>query len=166
MLAKIIKLALLAVAALVVVGFIALQIIMGCGKPNYNGRIMVTSENLGAETAVYRDDFGVAHIVADTERDAFFALGYAHAQDRIFQMFLTRLACQGRLTEVVGDAPTDPGMLGHESLLEQDKFNRVVGFADLGRRGVAYLDPQSLELAEAYAAGVNLYLERTKKLPA
>jgi len=165
MLAKIIKLALLAVAALVVVGFIALQIIMGCGKPNYNGRIMVTSENLGAETAVYRDDFGVAHIVADTERDAFFALGYAHAQDRIFQMFLTRLACQGRLTEVVGDAPTDPGMLGHESLLEQDKFNRVVGFADLGRRGVAYLDPQSLELAEAYAAGVNLYLERTKKLP-
>jgi len=67
-------------------------------KPNYTGKIeLSTIEN---ETAVYFDDFGIPHIYAENELDAMTALGYVHAQDRLWQMELMKRIAPGRLSEI------------------------------------------------------------------
>jgi penicillin amidase len=81
---------------------------------------------------------------AASERDAYFGLGFAHAQDRPAQLVWLRRAAQGRLAEVEGD-----------SALEADVEARVVGFARHAEAEAARLSPAARELLEAYAAGVN-----------
>lgn len=165
MLWKTLKIFLVIIVLLIGVAVAGIQIIMGRGKPQYNGRLVVSGGAIGAPAVVWRDRYGVAHIEAATEKDAYFALGYVHAQERLFQMELTRRVCKGTLTEIIPDAPTDPGAFGHDSLLKQDKFNRIVGFAMLGERGLEALGTESLAMLESYSAGVNEYIRRTRKLP-
>ena len=74
-------------------------------------------EGLSGPVTVTRDQWGVPHIKASTDLDAFWAQGYVHAQDRLWQMELNRRTGAGRLSEILGDAA-----------LEQDKFLRTWGF--------------------------------------
>ncbi|MBP1653530.1 MAG: Penicillin amidase, partial [Bacteroidetes bacterium] len=68
--------------------------------PRSEGRVQVSG--LTAPVDVYRDDYGVPLVAAGTERDLMFAIGYVHAQDRLWQMDLMRHAGEGRLSELFG----------------------------------------------------------------
>ena len=69
-------------------------------KPSYEGELKL--KNLDKETTTYFDDFGVPHIYANSEKDAMIALGYIHAQDRLWQMELLKRIAPGRLSEIFG----------------------------------------------------------------
>jgi penicillin amidase len=97
---------------------------------------------------IYRDSFGIPHIYASTEHDLFFAEGFVHAQDRFWQMDFWRHIGSGRLSEMFG-----------ESQLDTDRFLRTLGWARVVEKELAALDPQSMAILDAYAQGVNAYLQ-------
>ncbi len=98
---------------------------------------------------VLRDRFGVPHIFAADRHDVFFLQGYVTAQDRLWQMDLYRRAAAGRLAEVLGE----PG-------LDSDKFMRTVGLARAAALDLAIASPAALEVLQAYADGVNKFIEQ------
>lgn len=114
--------------------------------PQTTGVVLVPG--LKARTEILRDRWGVPHIYADSEDDLFFAQGYIHAQDRMWQMELLRRVATGRLSEVLGE----PG-------LELDRLMRVVGLHRAAAAEAGLLDPESRRVLEAYAAGVNAYMQ-------
>ena len=124
----------------------------GSAHPQVSGRI----EARGAEGAieVVRDRFGVPHIFANSEADAFFGQGFLHAQDRLFQMEGMRRMAAGRVAEVTG-----PGAL------ESDRFMRRLGLADRAGRDLARLDGGDRAVLEAYARGVNAGTRSFSTLP-
>jgi penicillin amidase len=102
---------------------------------------------LQAPVQIVRDAHGAAHIFGANDHDVYFALGYAHAQDRFFQMDVTRRSTEGRVSEIVGT-------LG----LKLDARARIEGFAGLVDTLTAALTPDLRANLEAYAAGVNARL--------
>jgi penicillin amidase len=121
--------------------------------PTIEGRIEVAG--LDAPVEVVRDAYAVPHIEAASFRDAVFAEGFVHAQDRLWQMDFRRRLGSGRLAEVLGPAA-----------LPTDRFIRTLGFERAARASLAHLRPDTVALLEAYAAGVNAWLaSRTGPLP-
>jgi len=121
--------------------------------PQTDGSVVVSG--LSADTEIRRDTRGVPTIRAHNEGDAFFALGYVHAQDRLFQMELMRRLGAGRLAEVLGS-----------NALESDKFMRTLGLYRHAEANAEVLDPATREAIEHYAAGINSWLEtRERPLP-
>lgn len=122
-------------------------------QPVHEGVFVVNA--LAAPATVTRDAEGVPHIAARSEADALFALGYVHAQDRLWQMDFNRRVAQGRLAEVAGPAA-----------LDTDRFMRTLGIARTAEAITAKLDVQTRTMVDAYAAGVNAYFAgRTGPLP-
>lgn len=117
--------------------------------PQRRGAVRVTG--LQGSVEVIRDRWGVPHIYADSEADLFFAQGYVHAQDRLWQMELQRRVGSGRLAEVLG-----------EEALEIDRFFRVLGTHRATQAEAKALDDESRQALEAYSAGVNAYLASRK----
>jgi penicillin amidase len=109
---------------------------------------------LGRPVEVLRDRFGVPHIFAQSLADATRALGYVHAQDRLWQMEMNRRTAAGRLAEVLG-APA----------LETDRFLRTLGVRRAALANFARLDEQTQQLLESYAEGVNAFLATDPVLP-
>ncbi|HHB78629.1 MAG TPA: penicillin acylase family protein, partial [Saprospiraceae bacterium] len=70
--------------------------------PQYSGTIDL--EGVTSPVEVHYDDYGIPHIYAQNAQDAYHALGYAHAQDRLFQMEMIRRLVSGRLSELLGPA--------------------------------------------------------------
>ena len=104
---------------------------------------------------IVRDREGLPHIFAADEADATAALGFAHAQDRLWQMEMNRRIANGRLAEIVGA----PG-------LETDRFLRTIGIRRSAEAIHAGLDAETRASLAAYARGVNAYLAtRTAPLP-
>lgn len=103
---------------------------------------------LDAQVDIYRSADGVPHIYAATEHDLFFAQGYVHAQDRFWQMDFSRHVGSGRLAEMFG-----------ESQVETDAFLRTLGWTRLAEQELLQLDPEVIAILEAYAEGVNAYLD-------
>jgi penicillin amidase len=97
---------------------------------------------------VLRDPYGVPHIYAANEHDLFMAQGFVHAQDRFWQMDFWRHIGAGRTAEMFG-----------ESQVETDKFLRTMGWARVAAQELEQIDPQTLSTMEAYAEGVNAYLQ-------
>ena len=121
--------------------------------PDSDGEVAVAGLRAGVE--IRRDDDGIVTILAETEEDAAFALGYAHAQDRLWQMDFMRRTGAGRLSEVVG-----------AGALPIDRFMRTLGLYRLAEANLQHLDTPLRATLEAYAAGVNGYLEaRSGPLP-
>src|SRR6267154_1110321 len=121
--------------------------------PQVEGRIAV--QGLKAAVTIARDGDGVPLISAADDADAAFALGYAHAQDRLFQMELMRRNGAGRLAEIFG-APA----------LDTDRQMRVLGIYRLAEAEVPLLSEPVRRGLEAYAAGVNAFLaSRSGALP-
>lgn len=117
----------------------------------------LTLPGLKAPVTVYRDERGVPHIEASSEHDLYMAQGYVTAQDRLFQMDLSRRAASGRLSEIVG-----------EKALETDKLFRAIGLRRAAEESVKAYSPWVLELMDAYSAGVNAYMQEATasgKLP-
>ena len=108
----------------------------------------IAAAGLIAPVKVIRDKWGVPHIYAENEHDLFFAQGYVHAQDRLWQMETTRRFGSGKLSEVFGKAAVD-----------SDRFMRTLGLRRNAEKIWAGYDPQSREILEAYAQGVNTYVD-------
>ncbi|MDO8123222.1 MAG: penicillin acylase family protein [Candidatus Hermodarchaeota archaeon] len=102
---------------------------------------------LDGEIHIVRDYWGVPHIFASSLNDLYLGCGYAHAQDRLFQLDLFRRIAEGKLAEVFGD-----------EYIELDLTNRQLGLGQAANASLAILAPQILELLESYAEGINLYM--------
>ena len=109
---------------------------------------------LGAEVEVLRDPHGIPHIFAKSEADAQFALGFVHAQDRLWQLEMNRRIGSGRLAEVLGS-----------TALDTDRFLRTLGIRRTAEANLRHLDADSRRLLGAYAAGVNAFLATKPVLP-
>ncbi|MBX7150768.1 penicillin acylase family protein [bacterium] len=105
------------------------------------------AEGLVATVEVYRDQYGMPHIMADNEHDLMFSAGYVQAQDRLWQMDLLRRVAAGRLSEILGT-----------KTLEADKFLRTIGLMRTAKMIADSLDSETRTLLQAYSDGVNLYL--------
>lgn len=116
-------------------------------RPDYSGTL--TLNNLESEVDVYFDDYGIPHIYADNELDARRALGYVHAQDRLWQMELIRRIAAGRLSELFG-----------EKMIRNDKFFSSLGIEEAAEETIRKLDTTSkaYTLAMAYLDGVNQFI--------
>ena len=104
------------------------------------------------EVTVERDQWGVPHIRAASLDDLVEAQGYAMAQDRLWQMDLLRRVARGQLSEILGPVT-----------LKIDKDFRTLGFGRAAERDVALLDAEPRKLIEAYARGVNKFIEQHQK---
>ncbi|SFW23022.1 penicillin acylase family protein [Cellulophaga fucicola] len=116
--------------------------------PVYEGEANL--KNLSENVDVYYDSYGIPHIYGVSEKDATRALGYVHAQDRLWQMELLRRISAGQLSEIFG-----------EDLVETDKLFLALGIDDYSKETVANLDPNSdyVLLTEAYLDGINQFIE-------
>lgn len=114
--------------------------------PQLDGTIALPG--LSEPVAIERDSYGVVTIRAANDADAYFALGFVHAQDRLSQMELTRRLASGRLSEAVGDA-----------LIDTDKFMRTLGLRRQAEAQLAGVSPALRATIDAYTAGVNAFLE-------
>lgn len=119
--------------------------------PEYNG--VQPLAGLSQTTEVYFDDYGIPHIFAQNEMDAQRALGYVHAQDRLWQMELLRRIAPGRLSEIFGS-----------KLLKTDRFFAASGIAEYSQRSAAEIDRNSeaYRLTMAYVEGINQYIKEGK----
>src|SRR5438128_4812852 len=113
--------------------------------PQLDGAIQVAG--LEAPVEVSRDARGVPHIRARSLEDAVFAQGYVTAQDRLWQMDMSRRLARGELSEVLG-----------RRTIELDIENRKPGLAQAADRAARELDPPSREVLAAYARGVNAFI--------
>lgn len=138
----------LLVAILVVVAgaaFLAWRIAVGA-LPQLDGAIAVPG--LAAPVDVYRDARGTPHLYAASLEDALAAQGYLHAQDRLWQMDLLRRVAAGELSEVFG-----------KGTLAMDRENRILGMRLAAARAAAALPTEGRSVLEAYARGVNAFIE-------
>jgi penicillin amidase len=115
--------------------------------PRLDGAIGVPG--LQKEVVVERDRWGVPHIRASSVEDMVEAQGYVMAQDRLWQMDLLRRVSRGQLSEILGPAT-----------LEIDKQFRTFGFGRAAERDLAAMDPASRAIMEAYARGVDRFIEQ------
>ena len=117
--------------------------------PKKKGDLII--EGLHEPVEIIFDRFGVPHIYAENEDDLFFAQGYVHAQDRLWQMEFNRRTGSGRLSEIFG-----------EVAIEADRFCRRLGMHRAARTEEARLPEHNRRILDAYTRGVNAYIERNK----
>ena len=119
-------------------------------QPQYSGRL--TLAGLQEEVEVIFDAYGIPHIYGQNEEDVYFALGYVHAQERLFQMEMMRRVAAGRLAEILG-----------EKLVKTDKFFRALGvLKGAEMNAVIFLKDKTSpakKAALAYLAGVNQFID-------
>ncbi len=135
--------ALVVVAALV--GGIVVVTAVRDSLPTHSGE--ATLPGLSAAVTVKRDGSGIPHIYGDSLTDLARAQGYVHAQERFFEMDLRRHITAGRLSELVGSAG-----------LETDKVVRTMGWRRVAEQELPTLEPETRQVLQAYADGVNRYL--------
>lgn len=135
------RLATLAVA-LIVIG-VALAYYLGSRSlPDYDKTLPVAG--ITADIEIVRDNSAVPHIMALSDRDAFFGLGYVHAQDRLWQLMMMRRTAQGRLSELFG-----------RRTLRTDTLLRRLDIYTAAKASVEHQDARTLDALEAYSAGIN-----------
>ncbi len=117
--------------------------------PAYDGTVSVTA--LEAPVTILRDNYAIPHVQAGSFRDAAYGLGYAHAQDRLWQMEMARRFVSGRLSEMFG-----------ARALPTDTMMRTMGLYRAAEEAVERLTPESRAILFAYAEGVNGYLRAHK----
>ncbi|WP_145106179.1 penicillin acylase family protein [Cereibacter sediminicola] len=113
--------------------------------PDYNESFRL--EGVSGPVEIVRNDANVPHIFGPTDEDVYFALGFAHAQDRLWQMVTMRRTAQGRLSEVFG-----------ERTLKIDELMRRYDLYGLAQASVEAQDPEVLAALEAYSRGVNAWI--------
>jgi penicillin amidase len=136
----------LSVAAFSVLILFFVYFFLSQSLPNYNKTVQFS--HLIAKTEVVRDTANVPHIFATNDHDTLFALGYVHAQDRLWQMTMLRRTAQGRLSELFG-----------KKTLSIDKVVRRLGIYGAAHNSVSALRPSTQLKLNAYAQGVNARLK-------
>jgi penicillin amidase len=115
--------------------------------PNYNNSYSL-KEPFGS-IRIIRDQYAIPHIFADDNRDIFFGLGFAHAQDRLWQMVLTRRFAYGRLSEVLGKQSNT-----------LDDFMKRMDIKNLSINSLQFQSQRTQEALESYSNGVNSWLKQ------
>ena len=131
-------------------------------QPQIDGRLQLVRQALpharadqGASIDIVRDVDGVPHIFAGSPDDAYFALGFAHAQDRLWQLEMHRRIAAGRMAEILGP-----------NALDTDRFMRTLGVRRNAEAILPNLAPDVQQSLQAYADGINAYLDqRSGPLP-
>jgi penicillin amidase len=137
----------LALAGLAALAFVVvLSYRLWSTRPQLSGR--VSAVGLAGEVEVLRDDHGVPHIYARSDHDAYFALGYVHAQDRVFQVELQQRMASGTLSELIG-----------EEALVSDRLFRALGLREVARASLPLLDAATRDALTGYVAGYNAALQ-------
>src|SRR4051812_40953838 len=114
--------------------------------PQTTGSLHISA--LDGKVTVIRDKAGIANIYADSPHDLFLAQGYVHAQERMWQMEVWRHISSGRLSELFGS-----------STIGEDRFIRTLGWRQAAERDLAALSPDARAAVDAYAAGVNDWID-------
>ncbi len=142
----------LAVGTLLVLAVLAVYLTLRASLPQLDGEI--AAPELKGVATIARDDLGTPTIRAAARRDVAFATGYAHGQDRFFQMDLMRRAAAGELAELLG-----------KPLIEMDEKFRIHGFRRIAAAIVQDSAAVDRELLDAYTAGVNFALRSAGARP-
>jgi acyl-homoserine-lactone acylase len=121
-----------------------------------------TADPLRAQVTIYRDTYGVPHIVGETQEATFFGYGYAQAQDHLEGMMLQYRDAQGRRAEVIGFEALGEGYLQfipYDYRWDGDYLQRLLRT----RKGVTErkheIDPKTYRILDGFARGVNAYIE-------
>jgi penicillin amidase len=138
-----------AVIGIAIIAAVLFYLYLRQSVSGYSGEAKLAG--LSAPVEIVRDKHAIPHIFASTWNDAYFALGYAQAQDRLWQMEMNRRIAAGRISEVVG-----------ERALEVDKLFRTVGFRRVAQSNFESLDSETKSALRSYSAGVNAYLKERK----
>lgn len=117
--------------------------------PTVEGRLTV--RGLDAPLTILRDGHGVPHVLAASQRDAWFGLGFAQAQDRLAQLVYLVRAARGRTAEVVGPE----GVVA-------DRWSRTLGFGRLADVRAERVDADTRRVLDAFAAGVSAWIEEVR----
>lgn len=142
---KILKVALFSILFILIGFFFFIFIQIQLYIPRIKGTVSL--DGLEAEVRITRDNWGIPHIFAQSENDLFFACGFVHAQDRMWQMELSRRAGFGRLSEIFG-----------RRTVENDKFMRNIGLKEAVQKDFEKLSPRMKELLQSYSHGVNSWI--------
>ena len=117
---------------------------------------------LADQVSIYRDEYGVPHIVGDTEEATFFGYGYAQAQDHLEKMMLQYRDAQGRRSEVQGFEALGDGYLRfipYEYRWDGDYLQRLLRTKRTVVERRDQIDPQVYGILSGFARGVNAYIE-------
>ena len=144
---KLLKITVIFIGMLAIGGLIFIHHLKTRALPDYNKEIKLSG--LIADVTVMRDSLAIPHIYAENEHDLYLAVGYAMAQDRLWQMDLLRRVTQGRLSEILGKDLVDADML-FRSLRFTEKSKNVFGTADANIRSCV----------ESFAEGVNQFIRK------
>ncbi|WP_340679278.1 penicillin acylase family protein [Paraglaciecola sp.] len=136
--------------ALFAVGYLFVQ--LQYTLPDTEGEI--TLVGLHEQVSITRDIMGAVSILGQTDEDVFFALGYAHAQDRLWQLELQRRTSRGELSEIFG-----------KSALNFDIYVRTLGIYRASQTSFEVLNEEAKASLNAYVSGINSWLALGRKLP-
>ena len=114
--------------------------------PIYNQNLV--SDRISDKVEIIRDSSNIPHIFASIDEDAFFALGYAHAQDRFWQINILRRSAQGRLSELFG-----------QKTYQLDEYVRRLDLYNLARLSVKHQSDRTKSILRAYSNGINARIE-------
>ncbi len=109
--------------------------------------VTLSFTGLDGRVEVYRDGIGIAHIRASSMKDAFFAQGYTHASDRLWQMDYDRMRASGRWAEIAGPKG-----------VAQDRLMRQMRLTETARLDYQGLMPETRAMLDAYCLGVNAFI--------
>lgn len=137
------------IVLVVVIGLFLVNQYMNKSLPQLEGEIEVT---VGEEVTVTKDDDGVPHIKANSLQDLYTAQGFVQAQDRMFQMELSRRQASGTLSEVIGEAVVD-----------NDKYFRTLGLRRAAEKSYELYDGEAKEVLQWFSDGVNAYIDMAKE---
>lgn len=132
-----------------VVGGYFIEKMLKSSLPEYSGELK--TGGIKNDVEIYRDSMAVPYIFAESDEDAAFALGYLHAQERLFSMDLVRRAGEGRLSEILG-----------ERTIPFDKMFRTVGIKRNIEKNINLYNSKVISILKAYSKGVNLYIKNYK----
>jgi len=119
-------------------------------KKHFNGeqKINIIKDDI----SIIRDKWNIPHITAKSKTDLFFAQGFVHAQDRLWQLEMSRRIGMGRLAEAFG-----------EVALETDRLTRTLGFYNTAKKDIKLISEDKLEYLNSFAEGVNYYIDNYPK---
>ncbi|WP_323007738.1 penicillin acylase family protein [Pseudorhodobacter sp.] len=135
----------MALLALATLALVIAYFFLSRSLPDYAASYQL--DGVSGEVEIVRNNANVPHIFGPTDADVYFALGFAHAQDRLWQMTMLRRTAQGRLSEVFG-----------ERTLKIDELLRRYDLYSLASQSVAAQDAPTLAALDAYSRGVNAWI--------
>ena len=137
-------------AGLVILSLLSLGVLyyfLSRSVPDYNESFEISG--ISAPVEIVRNNANVPHIFGETDEDVYFALGFAHAQDRLWQMTMLRRTAQGRLSEVFG-----------QRTVRTDEILRRLDLYGLALQSVAVQDAATRSALDAYSRGVNAWISQ------